>query len=65
VAAVRPRGRIQLALPTILAAVLLPVSGCDGDESAPVVRIEDSGAILILSDNVYDGFSLRYRRVEE
>lgn len=50
---------------TIFGPDPLPVLYFDDEELGRVVRIADSGASLTLSDNVYDGFSLKYRRVEE
>jgi len=50
---------------TIFSPEALPVLYFDDEDMGRVVRIEDSGATLVLSDNVYDGFSLQYRRVEE
>lgn len=37
----------------------------DDEELGRVVQIDAAGTTLTLSDNVYDGFSLEYRRVEE
>ena len=42
-----------------------PVLYFDDDELGRVVRIDEAGSTLSLSDNVYDGFSLHYHRVEE
>ena len=50
---------------TIFGPDELPVLYFDDDELGRVVRIDDAGTTLSLSDNVYDGFSLHYRRVEE
>ena len=50
---------------TIFGPEALPVLYFDDEDLGRVVRIEDSGTILTLSDNVYDGFSLQYRRVTE
>lgn len=37
----------------------------DDEETGRVVEINEAGTKLTLSDNVYDGFSLHYRRSEE
>lgn len=50
---------------TIFGPEALPVLYLDDEDMGRVVRIEDSGTTLTLSDNVYDGFSLHYRRVAE
>ncbi len=50
---------------TIFGPEPLPVLYFDDEDMGRVVRIEDSGTALTLSDNVYDGFSLEYRRVVE
>ena len=50
---------------TIFGPEALPVLYFDDEEMGRVLRIEDSGSTLTLSDNVYDGFSLHYRRVAE
>ena len=49
---------------TIYDADPLPVLYFDDEELGRVVRITADGATLTLSDNVYDGFSLEYRRAE-
>ena len=50
---------------TILGPPELPVLYFDDEELGRVVWIDESGDTLTLSDNVYDGFSLEYRRVGE
>ena len=50
---------------TIFGPEALPVLYFDDEGVGRVLRIEDSGLSLTLSDNVYDGFSLHYRRVAE
>jgi len=50
---------------TIFGSEELPVLYFDDEDLGRVVRMEDSGTTLTLSDNVYDGFSLHYRRVTE
>ena len=50
---------------TIFGPEALPVLYFDDEDVGRVVRIEDSGTTLTLSDNVYDGFMLEYRRVTE
>ena len=50
---------------TIFSPDALPVLYFDDEDVGRAVRIEDAGATLILSDNVYDGFSLRYERVDD
>jgi hypothetical protein len=50
---------------TIVGPEELPVLYFDGEELGRVVRIDANGARLTLSDNVYDGLSLEYRRVRE
>ncbi len=42
----------------------MPVLYYDEEDLGRVVQVFDGGTILTLSDNVYDGFSLRYRRVD-
>lgn len=48
---------------TIYDADPLPVLYFDDEDLGRVVRISADGERLSLSDNVYDGFSLEYRRV--
>jgi hypothetical protein len=50
---------------TIFGPEPLPVLYFDDEDMGRVVRIEDSGTALTLSDNVHDGFALQYRRVTE
>jgi hypothetical protein len=50
---------------TIFGPGELPVLYFDDEELGRVVGIDGNGAALTLSDNVYDGFSLQYRRVDE
>lgn len=50
---------------TIFGPEALPVLYFDDEDMGRVLRIEDSGSTLTLSDNVYDGFSLHYRRTAE
>ena len=50
---------------TIFGPEALPVLYFDDEDMGRVVRIEDSGTTLTLSDNVNDGFALQYRRVTE
>lgn len=50
---------------TIFGSEALPVLYFDDEDMGRVLRIEDSGSTLTLSDNVYDGFSLHYRRIVE
>ena len=48
---------------TIFASEDQPVLYFDAEDMGRVVRIDETGRTLTLSDNVYDGFSLEYRRV--
>jgi hypothetical protein len=48
---------------TIFASEDQPVLYFDAEDLGRVVRIDETGRTLTLSDNVYDGFSLDYRRV--
>ena len=50
---------------TIFGPEALPVLYFDDEDMGRVLRIDESGSTLTLSDNVYDGFSLHYRRVAE
>lgn len=50
---------------TILGPGELPVLYFDDEELGRVVGLHESGQTLTLSDNVYDGFSLEYRRVRQ
>lgn len=50
---------------TIFGPEALPVLYFDDEDMGRVLRIEDSGSTLTVSDNVYDGFSLHYRRIGE
>lgn len=49
---------------TIFGAGDRPVLYFDAEDLGRAVHIDEAGRTLTLSDNVYDGFSLEYRRVQ-